>query len=76
MVKVTLVDGTVVEVPNGKRADFMFKTNEETVREVTEVGATLDVKDVGGYGGKIVASFLREKVVSYVVEPEEETEEA
>ena len=72
MVKVQLKGGTIVEVPNGKRAHFTFKSDETTSRGITEVGATLDVIDAKGYGGNEVASFLKDEVVGYVVEPDEE----
>ena len=72
MVKVHLKDGTIVEVPNGKRAHFSFKTDDTTSRVATEVGATLDIIDAKGYGGNEIASFLKAEVVGYVVEPEEE----
>ena len=71
MVKVQLKDGTIVEVPQGRGASFNFKMDSQTTTTTTLVGATLDVRDTESpYEGRVVASFLREEVVGYRIEPE------
>ena len=76
MVRVQLKDGREIEVPGGKRANFFFKTDKD-IREIsTEVGATLDIFDKEGYSGKFIASFLKDEVTGFVIEPEDNKEAA
>lgn len=70
MIRVTLKDGTVVEVPTGTYAHYKQTTEDKMVREVVETN--LEVRDGETYySGKVVASFKADEVMYFEVGEEE-----
>jgi len=68
MIIVYLRDGKEIEVDNGQAGRFVFP---DFVQK-TEVGAILEITDrKAGYGGLVVASFLKEDVTGYTLLPDD-----
>jgi len=66
MVKVTLRDGSTIEIPGGKKASFQTTTRSKMVEELVEI--TLDIKGDGGYDAKLLGSFKAAEVIGFTIE--------
>lgn len=73
-VTVHLTNGEKVSVPTGVRGEFHHNSVSESTTTPTEVDASLDIYNAKDYAATKVASFKREEVLGFTVEPEPLTE--
>jgi len=73
MIKVFLKGDKIVELPDGKRGEFVRTTKQVSVITEEVIETTLDIRDAdSAYSGKIIASFKADEVLYYTVDKNEE----